>query len=185
MKSNDSHRSPCACQRRTGLRFAGSICTGLACLLLAAGAAAGNGERGSARAGAPPASGAKAASATPAPRALALGRLFFTRERRLALERQRWHKAPERLPAPAATLRIDGVVKSSAGQVTTWVNGVPYRGDMRHGVGLSSGDPARVLLGREGDAPLAARVGESVEHTSGKTTDALSGGRIVIRRRQP
>jgi hypothetical protein len=54
-----------------------------------------------------------------------LGRLFFTPEQRLVLERQK-HSAGA--PADSTPTILNGMVRSSSGRNTVWVNGVPQNG---------------------------------------------------------
>jgi hypothetical protein len=51
-----------------------------------------------------------------------LGRLFFTPERRLALERQRTHNVQEAQTLQGTTMSLDGVVQRSSGKSTIWIN---------------------------------------------------------------
>ena len=55
----------------------------------------------------------------------ALGRLFFTPERRQTLDRQRQFNIQEKQEIPEdPTFTIDGVVTRSSGKRTVWVNGI-------------------------------------------------------------
>ncbi len=70
----------------------------------------------------------------------ALGRLFFTPAERAALDRQRLLGAQEVQAEQAATLSINGIVRSSGGTTTVWINGIPQDGNsLRTG---KSGNPA-------------------------------------------
>lgn len=114
----------------------------------------------------------------------ALGRLFFTPERRQQLDRQRELNLLDQQQLPAdPTLTIDGVVTRSSGRRTTWVNGNPQNeDDVWSGVTVTPrrGDPGKVLL-ETSDSPAArARVGQTVNRNSGEATDLLNGGRISV-----
>ena len=55
----------------------------------------------------------------------ALGRLFFTPERRQALDQQRQYNIQEKQLVPEdPTMTINGVVTRSSGKRTVWINGV-------------------------------------------------------------
>lgn len=60
-----------------------------------------------------------------------LGRIFFTPERRAALDRQRQAALRPGMSRPTETSQgvIDGVVLRSSGRHTTWVDGHPVSGD--------------------------------------------------------
>jgi hypothetical protein len=80
----------------------------------------------------------------------ALGRLFFTPERRQQLDRQREMNLLDQQQLPAdPTLTIDGVVTRSSGRRTAWVNGHPqHEDDLWSGLTVTPrhGDPGKVLL---------------------------------------
>ena len=128
-----------------------------------------------------------AVSAEPANRGTqSLGRLFFTPERRAVLEYQRRQNIQDAPLVEGTTLNIDGVVRNSSGRATTWVNGIAHHnndaGTGMH-IRLSAQDPSQVTLSADEDAPLRARVGQSVNRATGETKDGLSGGRIVVKRK--
>jgi hypothetical protein len=101
-----------------------------------------------------------------------LGRLFFTPERRAALERQRQYSVQEAEALQGESVSLDGVVKRSSGRSTIWVNGRAQH-DVGNGTGIANGEqPA-----------LSLRVGESANRTTGEKKDGLGGGTIVIKRR--
>lgn len=115
----------------------------------------------------------------------ALGRLFFTPERRQQLDRQREMNILDKQQVqPDPTLTIDGVVTRSSGKRTAWVNGSPQNEDeTTSGLTVTSrrGDPGKVLV-ESGDSPKArARVGETVNRHTGEASDLLNGGRISAR----
>ncbi|EXI81861.1 MAG: hypothetical protein AW10_00942 [Candidatus Accumulibacter appositus] len=114
----------------------------------------------------------------------ALGRLFFTPERRQQLDYQREMNVLDEQQAPAdPTLTIDGIVTRSSGRRTAWVNGqAQHEDDFWSGLTVTPrhGDPGTVLL-EISDAPAAkARVGQTVNRNSGETTDLLNGGRVRV-----
>ena len=113
-----------------------------------------------------------------------IDRLFFTPERRQQLDRQRELNVPDGLPVRVdPTLTIDGVVTRSSGRRTTWINGVAQdERDAFSGVTVSPrpGDPGKVVV-RMSDSPAArARVGETVNASTGEAADLLNGGSIRV-----
>ena len=119
----------------------------------------------------------------------ALGRLFFTPERRQALDRQRQFNIQEKQETPEdPTFTIVGVVMRSSGKQTVWVNGSIV------GENGASSDmdvvplrksPGQVVI-QAGESPTtSAKVGETVLRSTGETTDMLNGGHIAVRRPSP
>lgn len=116
-----------------------------------------------------------------------LGRLFFTPERRQALDRMRQFNVEERKDIPEdPALTINGVVTRSSGRRTVWINGVPQDdNDASSGVAATprGRNPGRVVI-RPGDSPAAeVSVGGTVNRNTGETADLLGGGRIVIKKK--
>jgi len=114
----------------------------------------------------------------------ALGRLFFTPERRQQLDRQREMNLLDQQQLPAdPTLTIDGVVTRSSGRRTAWVNGHPqHENEWLNDLTVTPrhGDPGKVLL-ELSDSPAArARVGQTANRNSGVPSDLLTGGRTSI-----
>ncbi|MDR0578455.1 MAG: hypothetical protein LBI87_13225 [Candidatus Accumulibacter sp.] len=124
------------------------------------------------------------AASFPAP-AQELGRLFFTPERREALDRQRRAKLPERKEVPRdPALSIDGVVTRSSGKRTVWINGVA-QDERRPGGGVavipSRAHPGQVIVLPEGGPDAQASVGDTVDRNTGETADRLGGGKILVK----
>lgn len=117
----------------------------------------------------------------------ALDRLFFTPERRQQLDRQRQSNALDQQAVQSEpTLTIDGVVTRSSGRRTAWINGIPQNeADVGSGVRVRTqrADPGRVVIGTDALPATRARVGETVNSSSGETQDLLDGGTIVVHRR--
>jgi hypothetical protein len=114
----------------------------------------------------------------------ALGRLFFTPERRQALDRQREMNSAEP-PNEAPTLTIDGVVTRSSGKRTAWINGIAQNErEMSGGVTVTPvrKHPGRVIVETSEQVVGNARVGETISRTTGETSDLLNGGRISVTR---
>ena len=113
-----------------------------------------------------------------------LGRLFFTPERREALDRQRQFKVPESLEVPAdPTLTINGVVTRSSGKRTVWINGTAQEDDHTDSglvVAPSRGNPGQVLVQPEDGPTTRVGVGNTVNRNTGESADLLGGGSIRI-----
>ena len=119
----------------------------------------------------------------------ALGRLFFTPERRQTLDRQRQFKIQEKQEIPEdPTFTIDGVVTRSSGKRTVWVNGTPL-GENGASSDVSVApvrkNPGLVVIQAGDSSPASAKVGETMHRDTGETTDLLNGGRIDIRQPKP
>ncbi|SBT08221.1 conserved exported hypothetical protein [Candidatus Accumulibacter aalborgensis] len=115
----------------------------------------------------------------------ALGRLFFTPERRQQLDRQREMNILDKQQIQAdPTLTIDGVVTRSSGKRTAWVNGRPQNEDQTaNGLTVTPrlGEPGKVLVDSSDSPQAKARVGETVNRHTGEASDLLNGGRISTR----
>ena len=116
----------------------------------------------------------------------ALGRLFFTPERRHALDHQREFNIQEKVETQQEpTFTINGVVTRSSGKQTVWVNGkVVGENNAASDVDIvpMRQNPGQVVI-QSGDATTtSAKVGETVQSDTGETADLLNGGRIVVRK---
>lgn len=116
----------------------------------------------------------------------ALGRLFFTPERRQILDRQRQLNIQDAKQVNEdPTLTINGVVTRSSGKRTSWINGAAQNENEVPGglaVTPSARDPGKVVV-QAGESPAAAaRVGETVNRNTGEARDLLNDGRIVVKR---
>ena len=114
-----------------------------------------------------------------------LGRLFFTPERRQALDRQRQFNIEERQEVPEnPTLTINGVVTRSSGKRTVWVNGVAQNdNETPNGVAVvpNRKAPGEVVV-QSGDSVLGdAKIGETINRNTGETADVLGEGKISVR----
>lgn len=105
-----------------------------------------------------------------------LGRLFFTPERRAALDLQRQqNQVQNRDTLSESNITLNGVVRRSGGRNTTWFNGNPVDDQ----VATKTGDTASATA-KPGSAPL--RVGDTLNQGSGEREDLLKGGSLSIRR---
>jgi hypothetical protein len=124
-------------------------------------------------------------AAAPAVAEEELGRLFFTPERREALDRRRQSGVSERVDLldEAPVLRIDGVVTRSSGKRTVWINGVARDEAPDGGVALipERADPGRVLVRPDAGPAIRAGVGDTVRQNTGETAGLLGDGRIQIK----
>lgn len=110
-----------------------------------------------------------------------LGRLFFTPERRAALERQRQFNIHEAQTLEGATLSLDGVVVRSSGKRTVWINSRAQHDTAAPtgvAVDLSRREPGRAILSAGEEAPAPLKVGESINRATREKADALGGGRV-------
>ncbi len=116
-----------------------------------------------------------------------LGRLFFTPERRIALERQRTYNVQEAQTLQGTTMSLDGVVYRSSGKATVWIN----RQAQNEGEGTRTGvsavvspkTPGSALLAPGEEKPAQLKVGEAMNRATGERNTRLGGG-IVAPARQ-
>jgi hypothetical protein len=115
-----------------------------------------------------------------------LGRLFFTPERRQALDRQRQLNIQEKQEIPEdPTLTINGLVTRSSGKRSTWINGVlQNENEMPTGVTVTPNrrEPGKIVVKTTDTPPAPARVGETVNRNTGEAVDLLKGGSISVLR---
>lgn len=109
-----------------------------------------------------------------------LGRLFFTPEKRLLLERQRVSNIQATQSLEGETMSLDGVVQRSSGKSTVWINGRAQEENeaARTGVNvrLTPKDPGRAQLSPGEEAPTQLKVGEAINRATGERNDRLGGG---------
>lgn len=112
-----------------------------------------------------------------------LGRLFFTPERRVALERQRTHNVQEAQTLQGTTMSLDGVVYRSSGKATVWINHqAQTEGESaRTGVSavVSAKTPGSALLAPGEERPTQMKVGEAMNRATGERNNRLGGGVVV------
>jgi hypothetical protein len=113
----------------------------------------------------------------------ALGRLFFSPERRTALERQRVLNIQESRSLQGATLRLNGIVLRSTGKNTVWINEQAQNEDdsPRTGISarLSSKTPGRAQLSPGDESPTELKVGEAINRATGERDTRLGGGVVI------
>ena len=114
-----------------------------------------------------------------------LGRLFFTPERRQALDRQRELNIQETQVIPEdPMLTINGIVTRSSGKQTTWINGVAQNENDARGITITTNrkTPGKVIVQPNDRPPRKANVGDTINRNTGETSDLLGDGQIGIRR---
>ena len=122
---------------------------------------------------------------TTAPAEDELGRLFFTPERRQALDRQRQLNIQEKQEIPEdPMLTINGAVTRSSGKRTVWINGIPQNENETHsGITVTTNrkEPGKVVI-QASDAPAGkANVGDTVNRNTGESATLLGDGQLIIR----
>jgi hypothetical protein len=115
-----------------------------------------------------------------------LGRLFFSPERRAALERQRLLNIQEAQAQviEGATLSVNGIVQRSSGKSTAWVNGMPQHDNASATgviVDIDKNNPARSIVVAGEEAPASLRVGESINRATRETSSGVGDGHIVVK----
>lgn len=112
-----------------------------------------------------------------------LGRLFFTPERRAALERQRASNIQEAQSLQGSSMSLDGVVYRSGGKSTVWINRQPQTENESARTGVSAvvspKTPGSALLAPGEEAPAQLKVGESINRATGERNTRLGGGVVV------
>lgn len=118
----------------------------------------------------------------------ALGRLFFTPERRATLERQRQLNIQEAQTLEGASMSLDGVVVRSSGKRTVWINSrAQHDRAAPSGVDadLSNRQPGRAVLRAGEEKPADLKVGETINRATRETASGLAGGQIGVNRPSP
>jgi hypothetical protein len=112
-----------------------------------------------------------------------LGRLFFTPEKRAALERQRAFNIQESQTLQGNTMSLDGVVYRSGGKSTVWINRQAQTENeaARTGVNavVSPKTPGSAMLAPGEEAPAQLKVGETINRATGERNTRLGGGAVV------
>ena len=112
-----------------------------------------------------------------------LGRLFFTPEKRQWLDRQRdLNIQVQQETTEAPTLTINGMVTRSSGKQTVWLNDVPQH-DRNTTAGVSvrqdKKHPGHVVVHQPDSPQTGAKIGTSINRSTGTATDVLGGGHIA------
>jgi hypothetical protein len=128
--------------------------------------------------------------AAPASAAESLGRLFFSPQERVLLDKARKHKSeppqqsaaaqppvaaePPPPPPPPENLSVNGLIKRSDGRSTIWINGKPVSNRTE----LSGG---RIITGVGSGGRVAVRIPDSKQHVELKVGQHLDGSSGAIR----
>ncbi|TRZ68527.1 MAG: hypothetical protein D4S02_03625 [Rhodocyclaceae bacterium] len=117
-----------------------------------------------------------------------IGRLFFTPDRRAALERQRQLNIQEKTQeetVEVASVHLNGVVRRTGNKTTVWVNGRPQQVDNANTgilVTPSSRDMDRVNIRVGDESSTSLRVGETLNRATQEMSDGLAGGQLQVNR---
>ena len=115
----------------------------------------------------------------------ALGRLFFTPERRQALDHQREFNIQENQVEPEEpALTINGVVSRSSGRRTVWVNGQPQDENEAPGgivIDTTRQKPGEVEVRSDDKRIGRVNVGDTINRNTGDASPVLNGGRIITK----
>ena len=116
----------------------------------------------------------------------ALGRLFFTPERRQILDRQRQLNIQVKNEIPEdPALTINGVVSRSSGKRTVWINGMAQNErDTQSGIAVTHNpkEPGKLILQAAESPAGKTKVGDTLNRATGESTDLLRGGSITLKR---
>jgi len=113
-----------------------------------------------------------------------IGRLFFTPERRQALDRQRLYNIQDTNPtAEEPVITLNGVVKRSSGRRTAWLNGVvQHDNEDLTGLKVNPGqrNPGQATLqDSNGGNATTLRVGDSHRRGTEESVGLLPEGSIL------
>lgn len=115
-----------------------------------------------------------------------LGRLFFSPERRSAMERQRQYNIKESQAMEGETLSLDGVVLRSSGKKTYWVNGRAQNDDSNSsGVAISSNrkNPGQARVTSNGEPMADLRIGETLNLSTKEKQTGIGNGTVTVKPR--
>ncbi|HLA35669.1 MAG TPA: hypothetical protein VJ001_12460 [Rhodocyclaceae bacterium] len=111
-------------------------------------------------------------------------RLFFSKEKRALLDRQRSQNVHEERTLQGAIMSLDGVVQRAGGKATVWINGRAQQENdgSRTGLGVAvqAGVPGRALLSPADDLPTKLQVGEAINRATGERNTRLGAGRVAV-----
>lgn len=115
------------------------------------------------------------------------GRLFFSAERRQALDQQRRTQQFQETVVEGDTLTLNGVVTRSSGKWTLWINGSPVTEKDSTSVGAApvAGQLGRGRLKAGGDSAGSSVlvVGDGIDRSTGTGTSLLGDGAIRVHSR--
>ena len=115
----------------------------------------------------------------------ALGRLFFTPEKRQALDHEREFNIQEnQVESEEPALTINGVVSRSSGLRTVWVNGQPQNDNEAPGgivIDTTRWRTGEVEVRSDDERIGSVSVGGTIDRNTGDVSPALNGGRITTK----
>ncbi len=115
----------------------------------------------------------------------ALGRLFFTPEKRQALDHEREFNIQEnQVESEEPALTINGVVSRSSGRRTVWVNGQPQDENEAPGgivIDTTRQKPGEVEVRSDDKRIGRVNVGDTINRNTGDVSPVLNGGRIITK----
>lgn len=110
----------------------------------------------------------------------AVGRLFFTPERRVALDRARRLNIEEQQVTQQAIVTVDGAVRRSSGRTTAWINGAAVpEGGLGELRAIPSTDLSAVHVRQTGDGFSTVVVGTGLNRNTGEHVSPLGGGLVT------
>lgn len=112
-----------------------------------------------------------------------LGRLFFTPEKRAALERQRRLNIQEAQTLEGATMSLNGVVLRSSGKKTVWINGRAQQDELSPlnvTAAVKAKEARGALLSANGEPPAELKVGEAINRATREKNNGLQGGSLQV-----
>jgi hypothetical protein len=116
----------------------------------------------------------------------ALGRLFFTPEKRELLDRQRaLNMLESEVIAEDPQIVVNGQVRRSSGKRTTWING-QAQDDTQTRTGVIAHPAAqgheRVIIESGDDPKVQVQIGQTLNRGTHEVSSELGNGTIVIKR---
>jgi hypothetical protein len=113
------------------------------------------------------------------------GRLFFSPERRAALNRHRQLNLPQdESLGEDNTLTLNGIIVRQNGRRTAWINGVPVtESSSLLSVQPRKGRPGSARVAAGDGSPATLNVGSTLNRGSGKVTSGLGDGSLRVRER--
>jgi hypothetical protein len=124
--------------------------------------------------------------------AAAMGKVFFSPDKRIALEQRRLMDViPEVTAAMASaaapppeqieTITVDGIVKRSSGKNTVWINGVPHTERERNIVRVNPRDLSSAVISNVNTTTTIIRVGDGMNRSTKEPSTLLGPGTILVK----
>jgi hypothetical protein len=126
--------------------------------------------------------------------AAAMGKVFFSPDKRLALEQRRLMdvipevtaattSATAPPPEQIETITINGLVKRSSGKNTVWINGVPHTERERNIARVNPRDLSSAVISNvnNNSSPTIIRVGDGMNRSTKEPSTLLGPGTILVK----